>query len=238
MRDGLAIVAVEQIEAVAIRITGGSRRSQSPFACRRRGESRLFETLGDQPGIGCYGMLTFLEFRKGYGCLAIASNVRVSRVFAAEQHTTSRSADRRTRVVLGETHAIAGKLIDVRRFDFFLTITTEFAPAEIICQNENNMAWTLRRVTHGETNAAEKKANQANRHGMMLLKNHRETSRMNDHEVHPACHSLSAAPSVTKRSVATIDKADCRPEDREISAARPQIHAPAQADVSGFMPCA
>jgi hypothetical protein len=41
--------------------------------------------------------------------------------------------------VLSKSHAIGGQLVEVRRFDFFLAVATQFAIAKIIGQDENDI---------------------------------------------------------------------------------------------------
>jgi len=65
----------------------------------------------------------------------------VTEVFAGEERTAGRGADGRASVVVGETHALSREPVEVWCFDFLLPVTTKFAVAEIISEDENDIGW-------------------------------------------------------------------------------------------------
>jgi hypothetical protein len=145
--DGLAVVAEEEVEALAVRIAGGADRAETPLADGGGGEAGFLEDLREGDRFGGKRVLAFIEFRETEAFrLAVAADFGVAEVFAGEQHTARGRADRSTAVVAGEAGALGGETINVRCADFFLPVAAEFAVAEVVGQDEDEVR--LRRRSH------------------------------------------------------------------------------------------
>jgi len=61
------------------------------------------------------------------------------RVLPYHQGGSIRRADGRRRIGIGEPHALLRQSIKIGRFVKCITVTAQFGPTEIVCQNENNI---------------------------------------------------------------------------------------------------
>src|SRR5436190_2463338 len=73
------------------------------------------------------------------GHRVISSNARMACVLARHQRRTRRRAHCAAGVALCEAHALGSETIDVRCFDFRLSITTQVAVTEIVREDENDI---------------------------------------------------------------------------------------------------
>ena len=139
VRDTLAVIAEEQIEPLAVRIARAADRAESPFAHRRGGVTGLLENLSHRQRLFRQRILAFGEFRKSGLNAEVAAHFRMSQMLARHQRAAGRGTNRRPGVVAGETHPLRRQPVDVRRRDLLLTVAAQFAPAEIVSQNEHDI---------------------------------------------------------------------------------------------------
>ena len=84
-------------------------------------------------------MLPFTELGEMNFGLCIPSNLGMSQMFARHEHAPRGGTNRSSAVMLREAHAFARQSIDVGCEQFFLSVATEFTPAQIVGQDENNV---------------------------------------------------------------------------------------------------
>ena len=124
----LAEVAEEVIEAMVAgqAAFGFADVAEAPFADERGGVAGLLEDAGHGEILGAQGLGERIS-RAG-----VAAHAGVAVVLAGHEDAPRRGADRGAGVELGEPQAFARHAIEVRRLDDVLTVATEFAVAEII----------------------------------------------------------------------------------------------------------
>ena len=65
-------------------------------------------------------------------------------VKAGHEHAARRGADGRAGIGIGESHAVGGQAIEIRRFDLLLAVAAEVAVAEVIGQDEDDIGLLAR----------------------------------------------------------------------------------------------
>jgi hypothetical protein len=84
-------------------------------------------------------VLAFLEFGKTPHGLAVAADFGMAEVHAGHQHAARRGADGRAGVVAGEPGTFGGELVEMRGADLLLSVTSKFAIAEVVGDDEDNV---------------------------------------------------------------------------------------------------
>ena len=126
----------EQVEVVG-RIAGRTGCAQPPLSKGAGHVTSFLQQAWNGHDIGGHRSLAFRLH------LAVASNVRVSRVHAGHQTTTCRRTNRAAGIVIGKLHPFGGQPIDVRRFKFALPITGQVAVPGVIEQNVDDVWFTF-----------------------------------------------------------------------------------------------
>lgn len=137
--EGLAVVAEEEVEALAVGIAGRADRAESPFADGSGAVAILAKDFGEGDGFVLEGVLALVEFGEGGRGLAIAADFGMAEVFAGEEGAACGGADGSAGEVLGEACSFAGEAVEVRGLDLLLAEAAEFAVAEVICDDENDV---------------------------------------------------------------------------------------------------
>ena len=137
--QGLAVVAEEEVEALAVGIAGRADRSEAPFAEGGGGEAGLLEHGGEGGDPGGERVLALAEFGEMAVCLDVSADFGVAEVAAGHEDAARRRADRSAGVVAGEAGAFGGELVEVRGADFFLSVAAEFAVAEVVRDDEDQV---------------------------------------------------------------------------------------------------
>ena len=126
MGVALAVVAVEAIEALQDGVTFRAGESQSPFAEGRRCVACGLEGFGDGDGI-------FRDRKLADGFdFPVAPAGCVAGVQAGHEHAPGRGADGRSGVVVGETHSLRGKAVDVGGLELFLAVTGKVSISRVV----------------------------------------------------------------------------------------------------------
>jgi hypothetical protein len=69
----------------------------------------------------------------------IVTNIGMTAVLPRHQGKPGRGANGSGCVVLREAHPLGSKTVEVRRFDFLLTVAPEFRPAEVISHDVDDI---------------------------------------------------------------------------------------------------
>ena len=139
MGDGLAIVAEEEVEAFGVGVAGAADWAEAPFSEGGGGVAGVAEDGGEGGGGGGDRVLAFFEFGEADGGLLVAADFGVAEVFTGEEDAAGGSADGSAAVVLGEAEPFGGEPVDVGRGDFLLAVASEFAPAEVVGEDEDDV---------------------------------------------------------------------------------------------------
>jgi hypothetical protein len=135
----LTVVTEEQIESFAVGIARAAHRPQAPLAHRAGGVTGPLKYLSQREGLFRQRILAFREFRKRNSSRQIPAHLGVPRMPAGHQHAACRSTHRRARIMPGESRSLRSQPIEVGRGDLLLAVTTQFAPAQIVSQNEDDV---------------------------------------------------------------------------------------------------
>lgn len=73
--------------------------------------------------------------------IAVVSDFGVAEVAAGEENAAGRSAHGGSGVVVGELETVLGELVKVGRFDLGLAVGSDFAVAEIVGENEDDVGF-------------------------------------------------------------------------------------------------
>src|SRR5262249_39278407 len=117
----LAVVAEEQVEAVARRVTGRTGRPEAPLAHRPGGVAEASEGGGQGDGVGGQRVLALGLH------LAVVADGGVAGVLAGHEHAARGSADRRAGVVLREAHPLLRHAVEVRGAYLLLAVAADLA---------------------------------------------------------------------------------------------------------------
>ena len=155
----LAIVAEKEVESLVIGNAVAQGAAEAPFADHAGGVSPGFQHLCDRQRIDRQRALTFqvgIFCRPGeipdfasFAPFVVAPDVGVPGMAPRKQYAARGSANRRTGVGLGESHAAPRQIIDIGRFDFGLTVAAEFAVAQVIGHDEDDVGRCGRRFGFG-----------------------------------------------------------------------------------------
>ena len=144
VRDPLAGHAEEAIEAVLQGTAGGVEASHAPLA---EGGGRIAGLLeGRRQGRDAGRERILFAFAD----VAVVAGRGVAGVAAGHQHRARRRADRVAGVMPGHDHALAGEAVDVRGADDPLSVVTDFAVAEVVGQDEDDVRPARRAEGGGE----------------------------------------------------------------------------------------
>lgn len=141
MGVALAVVAVESIKALGHGGSAGVGGSQTPFSESAGGVSGFFEDFGNGQGFIGDGPLAG-ELATILG-ISVASDFGVSQMLSGHQDAAGRGTDGGPGVVVGEADSLLGQLINVGRFDFLLSVGTQFAISEVIGEDEDDVGLGL-----------------------------------------------------------------------------------------------
>ena len=144
VRDPLAGHAEEAVEALLQRTAGGLETAHAPFAERGGRIAGLLERARQRGDAGGQGELLAVAD------VAVVAGRGVAGVAAGHQHRARRGADRVAAVVPGEDHPFAGEAVDVRGADDLLAVEADFAVAEVVRQDEDDVRTGLRAEDGGQ----------------------------------------------------------------------------------------
>ena len=141
MSIALAVVAIEAVEALLDRGTGGIAGPESPLPESSGAVSSFLKNLCDGYGPGGDGPLAG-KLATVFG-ITIVPDFGMAEVASRKKHTTGRGTDRRSGVVVGETDSLGGEAVDVWSFDFLLAVAAKFAVAEVVGQDKDDVGLFL-----------------------------------------------------------------------------------------------
>ena len=149
MGMSLASVAVEEIEALFVRVARRAEISQPPLTDCAGRVAAGFEQFGNRHQlVGNRTLPSELlppEFRAkflGVFIFAIVANVRMSGMAARHQHAAGRRTNGRSAIKLREPHAVACEGVEVRRFNFRLPVAAEFGIAQVVGHDQDDVRRT------------------------------------------------------------------------------------------------
>src|SRR5258708_5745847 len=116
VRNALAVVAVEAVEALFERLTVRSRSAESPLPKRARHVALPLQERRQGDRISRHRKLAF-PFK-----LEIVTDKRMARMLSRHQHTARGCAHVIAGIMLSETHALSGHAVNVRGADLLLAI--------------------------------------------------------------------------------------------------------------------
>ena len=73
--------------------------------------------------------------------VTVVADFGITKVAAGEENAAGRSAHGGSGVVVGELEAVLGELVKVGRFDLGLAVGSDFAVAEIVGENEDDVGF-------------------------------------------------------------------------------------------------
>lgn len=134
-------VAVEIVHAVAVRGTGGSVFAHAPFAECGGGVARAFERRVERQ-LRLHRVVAPKVFR-GFAAVGAQQvlDVAAAGVAAGEQHVPGWRADGSAGVELRPALPLRGEAVEIGRQDFFLSVTAEFGPAEVVRENHDDVGF-------------------------------------------------------------------------------------------------
>ena len=135
--ERLAVVAVEPVHALLVRVAGGGDGPETPFAEGSGGVASILEVV--ENGL-CPLRKRELSLRRNF---EVAPDIGVSAVRARHKAGAGRGAHRRTGITLRETKPVSGQGIDVGSAEQLLSIAAEISPAEIVGEYEHHIRFRL-----------------------------------------------------------------------------------------------
>ena len=164
--DGLAVVAEEEVEAFAVGVAGAADGAEAPFADGGGLVAGLFEGHGEGEGFFGEGVLAFgvaggVDLFHG----AVAADFGVTEVFAGHEDAAGGGADGGAGVVMGEAGAGGGEGVEMGGGDFFLAEGADFAPAEVIGEDEDDVGFFLGGQALGKQGGGEEEGEESGHGG-------------------------------------------------------------------------
>ena len=133
VRDPLARHAEEAVEALLERTARGVEAAHAPLA-ERGGRVAGALQRGRQGGDACGQRVLF-----AIADVAVVAGRGMAGIIAGHQHGARRGADRVAGVMAGEDHPFTRQAVDVRRADDLLAVEADFAVAEVVGQDEDDV---------------------------------------------------------------------------------------------------
>ena len=144
VRDPLAGHAEEAIEALLQRTAGGLETAHAPFAERGGRIAGLLERRGQSLDAGRQRELLAVAD------VAVVAGRGVAGVATGHEYRARGGADRVAAVVSGEDHPFTRQAIHVGRTDDLLAVVADFAVAEVVGQDEDDVRAGLRAEGGGQ----------------------------------------------------------------------------------------
>ena len=133
VRDPLARHAEEALEALLERTARGVEAAHAPLAEGAGRVARRLQRRGQRGDAGRQGELFLIPH------VPVVARRRAARVAAGHEHRAGGRAYGVAAVVAGEDHPFAGEAIHVRRADDLLAVVADFAVAEVVGQDEDDV---------------------------------------------------------------------------------------------------
>ena len=137
VRDPLARQPEEFVEPLDVRPTGGIVAAEAPLAERAGHVARLTQDIGHRRDAGREGDLLALAD------VEVVAHGGTTGVEAGHQHGAGRCADRAAAIVSSQHEALLGEPVEVGGQDFLLPHETDFAVAQVVGQDEDNIGARL-----------------------------------------------------------------------------------------------
>ena len=128
-----------EIEALPIRVTRTSHRTEPPLPDGSGLISCLLKDLSHRNRLATERILSFLELREALPCLPVAANLGPAKMLARHQNTARWGTDRNPAVMTGKAHPFGCKCIRIGSRDLLLPVAAQFAISQIICKNEDHV---------------------------------------------------------------------------------------------------
>ncbi len=143
VRDALAQVAEEVIEAHAVGLARTAGPAKAPLADRRRPIARGLQRRPDRDRAGLERALPLeaevVPHVAAEAHLVVVADVGVAGVLARQQRTPRGRTHGTAGIVRGEAHALGGEPVDVRRADLLLPVAAHLTHAEVIGQDVDDV---------------------------------------------------------------------------------------------------
>ena len=143
VRDALAQVATEEVEALVLRRARGPGPAEAPLAHCAGGVARVLQLPRQGRGASGQGPLTLGLALAPAAVLPVVAHLAVPGVQSREEDAAAGGADRAARVVLREAHAARGDRVDVRGRDQLRAEGAHLAVAEVVGQEEHDVGRAL-----------------------------------------------------------------------------------------------